>query len=87
MKTIHKYRLNITDQQTVDLPRGALILSAGLDPAGVLCLWAAVDTDKPAQPREIRIFGTGHPVPETPIRFIGTVNQGSFMWHVFELYS
>lgn len=88
MKTIFKYRLLISDRQVVNLPRGATILSAGLDPAGELCLWAAVDTDNPKQPREILIFGTGHLLPDiVTLRFIGTVNQGPFMWHVFEVYS
>lgn len=80
---IWKFPLALTDNQTIRLPVGAVILSAGLDPGDDLCLWVKVDAAEPAQHDvPIRIVGTGNPMPEVGY-FVGTVRQGRFMWHVF----
>ncbi len=88
MKTIHKFRLQTTPQQLVNMPDDAVILHVGYDPNGLLALWAFVDTDRNMFSRDIRIFGTGHEV-EDGLEYLGTVNAstvnaGPFMWHVFE---
>lgn len=87
MKTIYKYLLPIVDKQNIEMTYGAEILSAGLDPQGRLSLWATADLDAPNYPteREIRIVGTGNPMPGNPMRFIDTVVDGPFVWHVFEV--
>jgi len=83
---IFKYRLDITDEQQVRMPLDARVLSLGLDPAEAVCIWAMVN------PRiatihnyDVRIVGTGNPFDNTVelMDFLGTVNQDSFMWHVF----
>ena len=69
------------------MPSGAEILSVA-DQGGTLCLWAAVDASAPTEKRMFEIVGTGgylHPETGTSRRFISTVLQGSFVWHVFEL--
>lgn len=88
-ETIWKFRLSPIDEQGIEMPLGASILCAQ-EQYGVVCLWAIVD-DFPTHPKEQRtIFlrGTGHPmiVPETQLRYIGTVqkNGGSLVLHVFE---
>jgi hypothetical protein len=83
MKRIHKYRLNITDVQTLHLSKGAQILSVQ-EQSGGLCLWVLVDLDKDLEPREIHIIRTGHPVPDVPLTFICTAQLGWFVWHIFE---
>ncbi len=83
MKTIYKYLLQRTDHQHVEMHAGAHILSAHLDPAGQLAVWAHVDTDKPFVMRKFCIVGTGHPCPDG-LEFLGTVIDGSFAWHVLE---
>jgi hypothetical protein len=35
--------------------------------------------------RYFRIYGTGHTMPEACGKYIGTVQQGAFVWHVFEV--
>jgi len=52
---------------------------------GVLCLWAIVDPEKPKIKSTIVIHGTGHPINhiEEQRRFLGTVIDRVFVWHVF----
>jgi hypothetical protein len=85
MTTIHKYALDITDFQTVHLPKGAEILDAQMQ-RGNLHIWAIVDTNAPAEPRTFCIHGTGHPLPHAINRkYLSSVQDGNFVWHVFEV--
>ncbi len=89
MLSIWKFPLEITDAQTIKMPAGAELLSVG-EQNGTLCLWAKVDPNKEIVEKNIRIFGTVHPVPkddfenDKELSFIGTVQIGSFVWHVFK---
>ena len=52
-----------------------------------VCLWAMSNTDESRKVRRMfRVYGTGRPVKEDPadLDYIGTVQTGSFVWHVFE---
>lgn len=82
MKTIWKWQLERTDQQTIRMPQGAAILSASKQ-NGSLTIWAEVETDSPTEDRTVFIVGTGNPKPTTG-RFIASVFDGPFVWHVFE---
>jgi hypothetical protein len=85
MDTIYKYPLRIIDAQEVEMPRGAKILSAQMQEE-FLCLWALVEITKEKETRTIVIHGTGHPVYNvSDKKFIGTVQQGPLVWHVFEI--
>lgn len=85
MRTIWKFRLAITDQQTVKMPKGAQILSAQVQHESV-CLWALADSGAEPEERQIEIHGTGNPIGHQRLSFIGTVQTagGSLVWHVFE---
>lgn len=83
MKTIHKFPLAIRDEQQIDLPGKPTLFKVGLDPAGDLCVWALVEPHHAPKPQRFFVVGTGHPVPADAYIWIGTVNQGPFMWHVF----
>ena len=85
MKSVHKYSLIVTDEQTLDLPRGAEILSVANQREHIV-LYALVDTDVKAIDRHtIYVHGTGHGVYGDGIAFIGTVamSGGYLMFHVF----
>jgi len=82
MKTIYKYPLEINDQQTVNLPSSARLLTVQVQ-NGVPCLWALVDTADRESPRLIQMFGTGHP-SETAGVYIATFQFGPLLFHVFE---
>lgn len=90
MRTIWKYQLEFAQEQFVEMPGGAVIQSVGLQD-GVICLWAEVQSDRPNKKRSIWVFGTGHEMPADTkgpaswsLRFIGSVQQGVFVWHIYE---
>lgn len=84
MNTIWKYILPLTAKQIVFMPRGARILTVQIQ-EGNICLWAIVDTDNGNEERRFAIVGTGAPneIP-TDSTYIGTCQDGAFVWHVFE---
>lgn len=82
MKTIWKFPLTIDDEQVVEMPRSSVPLSVALQD-GTVCLWAEVITEFPLRKAHISIRGTGHAVPDEYERFMGSVQQGPFVWHIF----
>lgn len=99
MRTVHKFPLEILDEQEVDMPPGSQPLSVGVQhgPDGpTLVAWAMVDTNatRVGVPmgttfrRRFYIRGTGHQLrPEIEAQFfIGTVAWpgGGLIWHVFD---
>lgn len=83
MRTIHKYPLYVTDMQVVMMPVGARILSVA-NQRDMLTLWAEVNTEAPPAGRVIHVVGTGNPlVVASNADFIGTVEMGQFIWHVY----
>jgi hypothetical protein len=93
MHTIYKYPVPLQDLSILELPTHSRILSVGLDPQGELCLWALVQPLVPSHDRwQLAVVGTGNPVSDalaqantdaSPWRFVGTVTQAPFVWHVF----
>lgn len=60
MMTVYKYPLLILDEQEVEIPNGADLLTVQMQ-NGKPCLWALVETQSPPVKRKILIRGTGHP--------------------------
>ena len=83
MKSIWKFGLEVTDEQTVEMPVGAKPLSVQVQ-HGTPCLWALVDTKAPKQKRIVQIFGTGHPVANEG-DYVGTFQTegGALVFHTF----
>lgn len=86
MEAIWKFTLRIEDVQAIEMPLGAVVLSVG-EQRGELVLWARVPVAHyQTEDRSFRIYGTGHQYHDIPrTGFIGTVQIGSFAWHVFEV--
>lgn len=84
-RTIHKFELTAESEFTVEMPRGAKVLSVGVQ-REVVCLWVLVDTDNPKDERTFLIWGTGHSIDSDTGTYIGTVilQDGAIVWHVFE---
>lgn len=81
--TIWKWNLNLTDQQTIQMPEGSRPLTVQIQ-GGDICMWSAVDPLAVKVPFTIIIVGTGNSGPDfSGSRYIGTVQQGPFVWHVF----
>lgn len=85
MTTIWKYPLRIQDVQDIEMPEGAQILSLQTQ-GGVPMLWVKVVETAKLEARRLFIFGTGHPIVDDGLGFIGTVqtNNGALVWHIFE---
>ena len=82
--TIWKFPLEITDRQDIKMPGEPKILSVGLDPKGVPCLWALVQPGNPEWRISVHIVGTGNPAENAVGQtFVGSFVQGPFVWHVF----
>ncbi len=88
MKTIHKYHLEIVDEQAIGMPAGAVVLSVQHQ-LGKLVLWALVDTTMHERRRCFRVVGTGDPFEgyTSDWRHVGTVQMNGLVWHVFERVS
>ncbi len=87
VKTIWKFAMNYVDQM-VEMPEGADILSLQIQ-NGLPFIWAVVDTDHRRVPRQFRVYGTGHQLPDpcTHLQHVGTflVENLGEVWHMFEV--
>jgi hypothetical protein len=90
MQTIHKFTLNATDVQVLELPRFSQPLSVQVQD-GKPQLWALVDTDEPTADYAVLCYGTGQKVARLPLgyQFLGTVQLagGSLVFHFFGFYT
>jgi hypothetical protein len=86
LRSIWKFTLRVADEQGVEMPEGAQILTVQ-NQGEWLILWAKVNPDARAVKRRIWVVGTGHPMPDVfGLAYIGTVQQadGALVWHVFD---
>ena len=86
MNSILKYTLETIDEQTIQIPQPAEILSVK-EQNGNMVLYAIADLNKKAVPIHIKIVGTGHPFEDFQVwNFIDTVKLlgGKIMFHVFQ---
>lgn len=86
---IWKFPLAVADQQLIEIPRGAKLLTAQIQYGDKLNLWALVDEHAPKGRRLIAIYGTGNPLPDEGFdfgRYIATfqIAQGALVFHVFD---
>lgn len=85
MRTIHKFRIPVTDCAEISMPAAAEILSVQ-NQGGHLTAWAIVHTGSEAATRRFYVVGTGHPLPIAAwsSRFLATVQSEYLVWHVFD---
>jgi len=83
-KVIWKYPLEITDEQTVTMPKVATILHVGTQDNKPY-LWALVNPKSEDANYLVITRGTGQPVKAFSGKYIGTyqINNGEFVFHVF----
>lgn len=78
MRTIFKYQIEIN---SLLIPTGAEFLSVQMQ-HGEITSWWRVDPEAPTERIRFDVVGTGHLVQDDG-RFLGTVQDGSFVWHIF----
>lgn len=86
MKTVWKFPIVLGELIEIEMPAEAAILRAGIQD-GNYFFWAFVNTEQPMCLRRFRILGTGHQLPEgMGLRhYVGTIQDGQFVWHIFSL--
>ena len=84
MMKIWKYSI-IAPTCDFEMPINAQILCVQVQ-RDIPQIWALVNSDNPKTIRKIRVYGTGHDIPDNPGIYIGTfqVNGGTYIYHVFE---
>jgi hypothetical protein len=85
MKGIWKFPINgIT---SIKVEEDAKVLSSGLDPQGVPCVWIMLDPAKEKNKTiEIFLIGTGfefYGKMNENLKFLNTFVEGEYVWHTF----
>ncbi len=84
--TIHKYVLEIEDEQTIEVSSTYRALTAQMQECE-LCLWCEVWTNAPKRKVKVLVFGTGNPIEQriSDYAYVGTVqtHNGKGVWHVY----
>ena len=88
MLSIFKYPIPMDDYCSLDLPKGAKILTVQ-EQHGEPQIWALVDPEKQTEIRNFRLAGTGHPIKEKEedLSHIETFQMmnGTLVFHLFEI--
>lgn len=85
-KTIHKYVLDITDNQTIKTKMFAKPLDIQIQNDKV-CLWMEVDPTYTDTNFYIKCFGTGHPIDlKEPWKYFKTIQAGPLVFHYYLPY-
>lgn len=93
-RTIYKYPILLGEINNILVPCGSKILMFGTqltnrDPSfheANLFVWIEQDrnTNPPLHHRKFEVIGTGHTVPADG-EYVGSTQQGPFVWHLYEL--
>jgi len=86
MRVIYKYPLkqSAVHAQEVSMPRGALIVHCAMQ-HGLPTMWAEVRSEETAHHmRTFLIYGTGERIDGRFYRYVGTIIDGAYVWHIYE---
>ena len=90
MRTIYKYKLDVVERQTIDMPETAKILKVAVQ-GDDICLWAQVNTNYLKGKRSFAVVGTGSEISDSirSHKYIDSVQMMKgvfeFVWHVYEI--
>jgi hypothetical protein len=81
-KQIWKYSL----ENVIEMPKGAEILMIDIQNGQMFNaqMWVKVDTENEMEKRMFEVIGTGQNFDDTNKKYVGTYQDGPFVWHVFE---
>ena len=80
---IWKYELEMTGRQMVTMPENARPLAVQVQ-GSVPVMWALVDSSRRSEDREFVMYGTGQRLPDAPGTYLGTFQNGPFVFHLFD---
>lgn len=84
MKVVYKYNLGISSDLRIEMPSGAQILKVEHF-NNQASLWALVDPENSTTTRRFNVVGTGMSFNADGMRYIGSIIDDIFIWHVFEV--
>jgi phosphoribosylcarboxyaminoimidazole (NCAIR) mutase len=81
-KQIWKYSL----ENVIEMPKGAEILTIDIQNGQMFNaqMWVKVNTENEMEKRMFEVIGTGQNFDDTNKKYVGTYQDGPFVWHVFE---
>ena len=82
-KVIYKYKIDSTLTK-LELPETAIV-RAFMKQQDDYCIWVELD---PSDKKVIRTFisiGTGQSFPSDCAAYCGTIQDGNFVWHLYEV--
>ena len=84
---LYKYPMTLQSDQFVDMPRGAQVISANIQPGQGMFCWAIVDTDAPIVSHLFAVLATGDKcgIEIRTAHFVNAIYDGPYAWHVFSL--
>lgn len=82
-RTIWKYDIDGGEVIKLTMPVGARPLAVQCQ-GRKMCLWAEVEPGNDYSIRTFVVLGTGSPMPNAVLVYIGTVQREMFVWHVYE---
>ena len=73
------------DAYRIDIPArlGARAISVASNPAGRVFVWFEVDPAEPVAELSVWCVGTGFGRVPDGLRFLGTVQQHGYVWHLY----
>ena len=86
-KVIYKYPLTSFPECTIQMPEEAKILSLQMQ-NGVITIWALVNAEGDLDvDRTFLMKATGQPFVTDGLEYLTTIQEGHYVWHVFEVIS
>ncbi len=86
MKAIWKYQVQHRRTE-LEMPKGAQIIRVAYQPGrGSVCptLWALVSIGAEMETRVFHVHGTGDQFDAANLKYLGSSDDGVFVYHVFE---
>ena len=85
MKRVFKYPLSIAGETTIEMPKGANVLTIQVQRREPY-IWAMVEDDAPMEARAFCVRGTGHTFNGREGRYVGSFQllDGDLVFHLFE---
>ena len=82
MRTIYKYPINLNEKQSILTYEGAKPLRIAIQES-TICVWMEVSTEEKKVDKNIYCFGTGFELPNLDLKYIGSVDDFPFVWHIY----
>ena len=83
IKQIWKFKV----ENFIEMPKGAEILTVQIQDGQMFnaCIWAKVNPENELEKRHFIVVGTGQGFQDDNTNYIGTYQDGPFVWHLFEI--